>query len=165
MESRAKAAAELYHAGRCSLFITTGGVRWDSIYGRLTEAEILARHMVDFGVPAEKATWVLPPYEYYNAESVAALESLGMNVINLTPGTATNADYTTPDMPNYRSSDRLIEALYKFESKAGLNGAIILIHPGVQESRTDALYKRLPEMIRKLKRQGYTFGSFSDLTL
>lgn len=54
MESRAKAAAELYHAGRCNLFITTGGVRWDSIYGKLTEAEILARHMVDFGVPAEK---------------------------------------------------------------------------------------------------------------
>ena len=108
------------------------------------------KELARFGVPAEKATWVLPPYEYYNAESVAALESLGMNVINLTPGTATNADYTTPDMPNYRSSDRLIEALYKFESKAGLNGAIILIHPGVQESRTDALYKRLPEMIRKM---------------
>lgn len=54
MESRAKAAAELFHAGRCDLFITTGGVRWDSIYGTLTEAEILARHMVDFGVPAEK---------------------------------------------------------------------------------------------------------------
>jgi peptidoglycan/xylan/chitin deacetylase (PgdA/CDA1 family) len=131
------------------------------------QADMVAnlKELARFGVPAEKATWVLPPYEYYNAESVAALESLGMNVINLTPGTATNADYTTPDMPNYRSSDRLIEALYKFESKAGLNGAIILIHPGVQESRTDALYKRLPEMIRKLKRQGYTFGSFSDLTL
>lgn len=54
MESRAKAAAELYHAGRCDLFITTGGVRWDSIYGKLTEAEILARHMTDLGVPAEK---------------------------------------------------------------------------------------------------------------
>ena len=54
MESRAKAAAELYHAGRCSLFITTGGVRWDSIYGKLTEAQILARHMMDLGVPADR---------------------------------------------------------------------------------------------------------------
>lgn len=53
MESRAKAAAELYHAGRCRLFITTGGVRWDSIYGRLTEAQILAQHMRDLGVPAD----------------------------------------------------------------------------------------------------------------
>ena len=54
MESRAKAAAELYHAGRCDLFITTGGVRWDSIYGKLTEAQILARHMMDLGVPADR---------------------------------------------------------------------------------------------------------------
>lgn len=54
MESRAKAAAELYHAGRCSLFIATGGVKWDSIYGHLTEAQILARHMMDLGVPAGK---------------------------------------------------------------------------------------------------------------
>lgn len=54
MESRASVAAELYHAGRCDLFITTGGVKWDSIYGHLTEARILARHMMDFGVPAKK---------------------------------------------------------------------------------------------------------------
>ena len=118
-----------------------------------------------FGIAPQQATWFLPPYEYYNAESVAALEALGMNVINLTPGTATNADYTTPDMPNYRSSDRLIEMLYNFEEQAGLNGAIILIHPGIHHTRTDALYLRLSEIIRKLKRQGYTFGSFSELTL
>ena len=54
MESRAKAAAELYHAGRCELFIPTGGVLRDSIYGRLTEAQILKNHMMDFGVPADK---------------------------------------------------------------------------------------------------------------
>lgn len=54
MESRAKAAAELYHAGRCALFIPTGGVLRDSIYGRLAEAQILKHHMVDFGVPADK---------------------------------------------------------------------------------------------------------------
>lgn len=54
MESRAKAAAELYHAGRCSHFITTGGVLWDSIYGRLSEAQILLRHMTDLGIPADR---------------------------------------------------------------------------------------------------------------
>ena len=54
MESRAKAAAELYHAGRCDLFIVTGGVKWNSIYGYLNEAQILTNHMVDLGVPADK---------------------------------------------------------------------------------------------------------------
>ena len=54
MESRAKAAAELYHTGRCNLFISTGGVLRDSIYGRLTEAQILKNHMMDFGIPENK---------------------------------------------------------------------------------------------------------------
>ena len=53
MESRAKAAAELYHAGRCRLFIATGGVLRDSIYGNLSEARILARYMISFGIPEE----------------------------------------------------------------------------------------------------------------
>jgi 2-phosphosulfolactate phosphatase len=54
MESRARAAAELYHAGRCKLFIPTGGVKWNSIYGYLTEAEILTKHLIDLGVPADQ---------------------------------------------------------------------------------------------------------------
>ena len=53
MESRAEAAAELYHAGRCRLFIPTGGVYWDSPYGRLIEAEILKRQMMERGIPEE----------------------------------------------------------------------------------------------------------------
>lgn len=70
MESRAKAAAELYHAGRCSLFITTGGVLWNSVYGCLTEAQILKRHMMDYGIPAEciitedKATTTRENYQF-----------------------------------------------------------------------------------------------------
>jgi len=54
MESRAKAAAELYHQGRCGLFITTGGVCWDTIYGFITEAQALRRHMMDAGVPENR---------------------------------------------------------------------------------------------------------------
>lgn len=115
------------------------------------------------GIPSERARWVLPPYEYYNAESVSALEALGMHVVNLTPGTATNADYTTPDMPNYRTSDMLIESLYYLDEQVGLNGAVILIHPGVSSERTDPLYLRLTEIIRGLKRRGYSFASFADL--
>jgi len=70
MESRAKAAAELYHAGRCRLFIPTGGVLRDSIYGRLTEAQILKRYMLDQGVPEacilpeEQATTTRENYQF-----------------------------------------------------------------------------------------------------
>lgn len=53
MESRARAAAQLYHAGRVKLLITTGGVYWDSPYGCLTEAQTLARYLMDAGVPGD----------------------------------------------------------------------------------------------------------------
>lgn len=116
-----------------------------------------------FGIKPEDAKWYLPPYEYYNSDHVKWIELAGMNVMNLTPGTATAADYTTADMPNYRSSQTLINTLLEFEKNQGLNGAIILIHPGVESGRPDPLYHRLGEIIKTLKKRGYTFGTFSDL--
>ena len=50
-ESRALAAAKLYHKGLCSLFIPTGGVLWDTPYGHIPESQAIARHMMDAGVP------------------------------------------------------------------------------------------------------------------
>ena len=110
-----------------------------------------------YGVDIKQIHYFLPPYEYYNNEHVRLIESLGQTVINFTPGLQTAADYTTPDMPNYRSSQELIDQLFAFETKNGLNGSIILIHPGTQESRTDKLYLRLDEIILGLKEKGYTF--------
>lgn len=118
-----------------------------------------------FGVKPKDARWFLPPYEYYNEESVSALRNEGMTVINLTPGTATSADYTVPSMRNYRTAQALIDALMRYEEREGLNGAIILIHPGIEDSRPDPLYLRLSEIIRSLQKKGYTFGSFSELSL
>lgn len=83
-----------------------------------------------------------------------------MKLVNFTPGTGTNADYTTPDMANYRSSDQLIQRLASFgeSSPQGLNGAIILIHPGTVPERTDKLWLRLEELIDYYTSEGYTFN-------
>jgi peptidoglycan/xylan/chitin deacetylase (PgdA/CDA1 family) len=102
-------------------------------------------------------SYFLPPYEYYNKESVAWLESQGQWVVNFTPGIRTNADYTTPDMPSYKSAQALIDQLYQFEKEQTLNGALILIHPGTENARTDKLYQRLDEIIQSLKKKGYRF--------
>ncbi|GHT63841.1 polysaccharide deacetylase [Bacteroidia bacterium] len=110
-----------------------------------------------YGIEISKVPYFLPPYEYYNKESVRLIESLGQTVINYTPGLRTAADYTTPDMPNYKSSQELIDQLYAYEAEKGLNGSIILIHPGTQDIRTDKLYLRLEEIIRYLKAKGYAF--------
>ncbi|MDR2682708.1 MAG: polysaccharide deacetylase family protein [Dysgonamonadaceae bacterium] len=113
--------------------------------------------LAGFGIDSTQTPYFLPPYEYYNRENVRLLESLGVTVINYTPGLRTAADYTTPDMPNYRSSQQLLDQLYAFEAENGLNGSILLIHPGTHDSRTDKLYLRLGEIVRHLQAKGYVF--------
>ena len=115
--------------------------------------------LAKFGVPREAAQWFLPPYEHYNAFSVGVLESMGVHVVNYTPGIGTPADYTTPDMKSYRRAQTLIDGLYQFEKEQGLNGALLLIHPGIHPDRPESerLYNRLDEIIRYLKKKGYRF--------
>ena len=56
------------------------------------------------GIEYQDAPLYIPPYEYYNKEISAWAKNMGIQVVNYTPGTMSNADYTTPDMKNYRSS-------------------------------------------------------------
>ena len=111
------------------------------------------------GVPREKARWFLPPYEHYDARSIEILRGMGVQIVNYTPGIGTPADYTIPSMSNYRKAQPLIDGLWKFEKEEGLNGALVLIHPGIEESRPEKerLYNRLDEIIRYLKKKGYRF--------
>ncbi len=111
------------------------------------------------GLKTQKPQYFLAPYEWYNRAISRWTEEMGMTLINLTPGTGTGADYTKPDMKNYRSSDFLIERLSTFEKNAagGLNGAMVLIHPGTDPARTDKLYIRLGEIIDYYNNKGYTF--------
>lgn len=116
------------------------------------------QELANFGIGTDQINYYLPPYEWYNKENVEWIEtSSGQTVINFTSGLSTAADYTTPDMKNYRSSNELISQLLFFEENQGLNGSIILIHPGTHESRTDKLYLRLNEIITTLKERGYHF--------
>jgi len=111
------------------------------------------------GAKNQLPQYFLAPYEWYNRAISRWTEETGMTLINFTPGTGTSADYTTPDMANYRSSDFLVERLASFEKSAagGLNGAMVLIHPGTDPARSDKLYLRLGEIIDYYKNKGYTF--------
>ena len=104
--------------------------------------------------------YFLAPYEWYNSAISRWSEDMGLTLVNFTPGTGTNADYTTPDMENYRPSDYLIQRLASFEENSpwGLKGALVLIHPGTAPERTDALWLRLGEIIDYYKEKGYTFN-------
>lgn len=108
--------------------------------------------------------YFLAPYEWYNSAVANWTASLGAKLINFTPGTGTNADYTTPDMQNYKSSQELYDRLKGFESTDpnGLRGALILIHPGTHPDRTDKFYLKLEEIIAYFSAKGYTFNSLQN---
>ena len=83
-------------------------------------------------------------------------------LVNFTSGTGTNADYTTPEMSNYKSSEELFEGLKAFETKYGLNGAMVLIHPGTSEKRTDKFYLKLNDVIEYYSAKGYGFKALNE---
>ncbi|NDW13464.1 cellulase [Bacteroides sp. 214] len=115
------------------------------------------------GIKYTDALLFVPPYEHYNKEIAAWTRSLGLHLLNFTAGTLTNADYTTPNMKNYRSSREIYDRLMSVEAKEGLNGHIILIHLGTSDARTDKFYNGyLDKMIKALKKKGYTFAPLRE---
>jgi endoglucanase len=115
-----------------------------------------------FGIERDEVKWFLTPYEWYNSKIVEWSNAMGMEVVNFTPGIGTNADYTTPVMPNYRSSEQIIARMWEYEAEFGLDGKIMLIHPGVSPDRPDPLYDHLYHMISDLKCKGYAFKSLKQ---
>ena len=73
------------------------------------------------------------------------------------PGTKSTADYTTPDMKNYRTSNEIYQSIIDREKVDGLNGFILLIHFGTDAKRTDKFYNRLDELLSILKEKDYEF--------
>jgi peptidoglycan/xylan/chitin deacetylase (PgdA/CDA1 family) len=114
------------------------------------------------GIEKRSVKYFLAPYEWYNRSISKWTKELNLHLINFTPGTGTNADYTTPEMPNYKSSHQLAEGIMNFETTSvnGLNGAILLIHPGTEPARTDKFYQQLGSIIEAFKKKGYTFKRF-----
>ena len=116
-----------------------------------------------FGIKRLAVKYFIPPYEWYNDSITAWTRQMGMQLINFTPGTKSTADYTTPDMKNYRSSEAIYASVIEKEKVSGLNGFIFLIHLGAGNARTDKFYSRLPELISYLQKRGYQFKRIDGL--
>lgn len=116
------------------------------------------------GVDASKLHYYIPSYEWYNSQTVAWAEEVGLSSINYTPGIRTAADYTYPEMgKRYLSSAAILEGLWSYERKSGLNGFIILIHMGTDDKRKDKLYHYLDNIISILKKKGYQIVDIPSL--
>jgi len=122
--------------------------------------------MATFGISKVEGRFFMPPYEWYNQHISNWSYEYGIHLVNFSPGTRSNADYTTPDMgTRYIDSDKIYTSIFDYEasSSSGLNGFILLVHIGTHPSRTDKFYLRLPSLIQDLKSKGYKFGLLSDL--
>ena len=127
------------------------------------QKNIEAIKALNIEVPEDK--FFIPPFEWWNDSIARWANAIGWRLINYTPGIITAADYTYPEMTNYKGSDTLMQSLKQFEANnvSGLNGFIIIIHAGTDPRRKDKLYNRLDELINYLKKKDYEFKRIDEL--
>ena len=106
-----------------------------------------------FGIRRDNATFFLPPFEWYNKTISDWTTARGLQLINFTSGTRSNADYTTPDLKNYVGSKTILASIKKVADQHpnAMKGFLLLMHIGVAPERTDKFYDRLRELIAFLK--------------
>lgn len=118
--------------------------------------------MKKFDINKEEAPFYLPPYEWYNNEISTWTEELGLQLINFTPGTSSNQDWTIPELgEKYYSSEKLFQNILRYEENSdhGLNGFLLLMHIGTDERRTDKFYNKLDDLLTELLKRDYSFES------
>ena len=123
------------------------------------------RAMKTVGLPVDYPLYFIPPFEWWNDSIAFWSKEQNLSIINFTPGLRTTADYTWPELPNYKSSEWIINWLKEYipQSPKAFNGAILLLHAGTDPRRKDKLYHRLDEFISILKKEGYQFLRIDNL--
>lgn len=126
--------------------------------------DLLANYdkMKRFNINKRDAPFFLPPYEWYNDSIASWTRQSGLQLINYTPGTLSHADYTTPAMKNYRSSDVILSSI---KNRSNLNGFILLMHIGAGPERTDKFYNKLDELLAWLKQEKYKVVPLRELLI
>lgn len=122
--------------------------------------------MKKFNIDPASARFYMPPYEWYNDSIALWTNQMGLVLINFSPGTRSNADYTYPEMgEKYLDSRCILKSVLDYEkfSPNGLNGFILLVHIGTDPRRTDKFYSYLPYLIDTMKRRGYVFVRIDEL--
>lgn len=143
---------------------------WDPAKRRLVSRETfeadlranldkIARHS------SERPAYFLPPYGHYDADIARWTSALGMRLVNFTPGTRSNADYTEDAAKNFVSSMAIPDSIRRREREDphGLNGFLLLLHIGAGPRRTDKFHARFGELLDHLAGKGYAFLRVDEL--
>ncbi|MBN1901052.1 polysaccharide deacetylase family protein [Candidatus Sumerlaeota bacterium] len=122
-------------------------------------------YLIKYGVDPKKNRYWIPPYEWYNEDISRWSEELGLILINFSPGSYSNADYTGEADKNFRSSDFIYQKILEKEASDpnGLNGFLLLIHIGAGPGRKDKFFLRLEPLILELKKRGYRFVRVDEM--
>lgn len=135
---------------RNNMLVTEDSFRNDILKGYQQLEKVGIRH--------KDAPYFIPAYEHYNDTISAWAHNIGIQVVNNTSGTASAADYTTPDMKNYRSSENIYQHILQYEEQNTLKGHLLLFHIGTVDARKDKFYhKYLDLLITELQNRGYKF--------
>lgn len=107
----------------------------------------------------------LPAFEHYNAEIAGWAAADGFTLVNYTPGTRSNADYTSEADPNFVPAQAIFDSILKRErtDTRGLNGFILLLHVGSGPGRTDKFANKFGELLDQLAARGYQFVRLDEL--
>jgi peptidoglycan/xylan/chitin deacetylase (PgdA/CDA1 family) len=117
-----------------------------------------------FGVQRNDIRFFLPPYEHYNEEIAHWTHEMGLTLINYSPGTRSNADYTGENDKNFASSENILQSILKLQQQgpSALNGFVLLLHIGSGPGRKDKFHSRFGEMMDRLARE-YRFVRIDEL--
>ena len=119
--------------------------------------------MKKFSIKKEDAHYFLPPYEWYNDSIAAWTKQMGLQLVNYSPGTLSNADYTNDSEKNFRSGQTIYNSILDREKSSNMNGFLLLMHIGAGPNRTDKFYKKLPQLISYFRQKGYQFVTVDKL--
>jgi peptidoglycan/xylan/chitin deacetylase (PgdA/CDA1 family) len=118
-----------------------------------------------FGVKRPDIRYFIPPYEHYNQQIVDWSKAMGLALVNFTPGTRSNADYTGEADSNFVSSQAIFDSIVRQEEKNpnGLNGFILLLHIGSGPGRADKFPARFGALLDHLAGKGYGLVRMDEL--
>ena len=117
------------------------------------------------GEPRRFSRYFLPAFEHYNREIADWSRGAGWTLINFTPGTRANADYTGEADKNFVPSQTIYDSIVVRErdDPNGLNGFILLLHLGSGPGRADKFHLRFGELFDYLAGRGYEFVRVDEL--